>query len=115
MRRNNEFFLKRIADKTYILPVGQMVADHYKSVLVNSVGEYIWNLLDDDISVSEIKQKCINFFEASKEEESIVCSDIDSFIGELTELGMILEGMKEKNLEFIKNVKIADIVIGFYV
>ena len=62
MRRNNEFFLKRIADKTYILPVGQMVADHYKSVLVNSVGEYIWNLLDDDISVSEIKQKCINFF-----------------------------------------------------
>lgn len=114
MRRNNEFFLKRIADKTYILPVGQMVADHYKSVLVNSVGEYIWNLLDDDISVSEIKQKCINFFEASKEEESIVCSDIDSFIGELTELGMILEGMKEKNLEFIKNVKIADIVIGFY-
>lgn len=130
MLRNDSFYLKRIADVPYILPVGQMVADHMRGVKINETGVFIWECLKDDISKEELYEKCFKYYEASEDEKEEVKAGCDEFLKYLDSLFMIIkdktseetdtaEEVKErfspyKNLDFIKSVGIANIKIGFY-
>ena len=128
MLRNDSFYLKRIADVPYILPVGQMVADHMRGVKINETGAFIWECLKDDISKEELYEKCFEYYEASDDEKEEVSAGCDEFLKYLISLSMIIKekASKEtgtevkdkfapyKNLDFIKSVGIANIKIGFY-
>ena len=128
MLRNDSFYLKRIADVPYILPVGQMVADHMRGVKINETGAFIWECLKDDISKEELYEKCFVFYEASDDEKEEVIAGCDEFLKYLDSLAMIIKDKTSeesettvtdkfapyKNLDFIKSVGIANIKIGFY-
>ncbi|MBO6089785.1 MAG: hypothetical protein J6P37_05710 [Lachnospiraceae bacterium] len=58
MLRNESFYLKRIADVPYILPTGQMVADHMRGVKINETGAFIWECLKEDLTKEELNEKC---------------------------------------------------------
>lgn len=128
MLRNDSFYLKRIADVPYILPVGQMVADHMRGVKINETGAFIWECLKDDISKEELYEKCFRFYEAAEDEKEEVKTGCDEFLKYLDSLSMINKDKTSeethnssaddfapyKNLDFIKSVGIANIKIGFY-
>ena len=129
MLRNDSFYLKRIADVPYILPVGQMVADHMRGVKINETGAFIWECLKDNISKEELYEKCFEFYEASEDEKEEVKAGCDEFLKYLDSLAMIIKEkaaddvcttesrdsfLPYKNLDFIKSVGIANIKIGFY-
>ena len=130
MRRNDSFYLKRIANVPYILPTGQMVADLKRGVKINETGEFIWDCLKDDLTREELNEKCFEYFEASDEDKEEIKEGIDEFLKYLESLGMTArndyinssvksEEAKEKivpykNLEYIKTVEIANIKVGFY-
>ena len=130
MHRNDSFYLKRIADVPYILPIGQMVADTRRGVKINETGVFIWECLKEDISADELNEKCFEFYEASEDEKEEISFGSGEFIKYLDSFGMIIkdnvsEGtftaeenidkfVPYKNLDFIKAVGIANIKIGFY-
>ena len=129
MLRNESFYLKRIADVPYILPMGQMVADHMRGVKINETGAFIWECLKEDLTKEELNEKCYKYFEALDEDKEEINAGTDEFIKYLDSLGMILpkadikpdyiEPAKDKllpykNLDFIQSVGIANIKIGFY-
>ena len=129
MLRNDSFYLKRIADVPYILPTGQMVADHMRGVKINETGAFIWECLKDDISKEELNEKCCKFYEASEDEKEEIIAGTEEFLKYLDSLSMIIKDKTSeetvtsqetdkfapyKNLDFIKSVGIADIKIGFY-
>lgn len=115
MRRNGAFYLKNISGVSYIIPIGQMAADHMKSVMINAVGELIWNLMSEEISREEIIQKCIVYFEAEGDEKEIIISDVNAFLDQMIQNGMIAESMHpDLGLDLIKCIEIAGINVSFY-
>ncbi|MBP5494503.1 MAG: PqqD family protein [Lachnospiraceae bacterium] len=130
MLRNDSFYLKRIADIPYILPVGQMVADHKRGVKINETGAFIWECIKEDLSIEELNEKCFKHYEASDDEKDEIAAGTDEFIKLLDSLGMTAKDkdfekpdihitgtggfVPYKNIDFIKSVGIANIKIGFY-
>ena len=130
MRRNDSFYLKRIKEIPYILPIGQMVADHMRGIKINETGVFIWECIKEDISREELDEKCFEFYEASEDEKEEIAAGCAEFIKLLDSLGMIIKDtdsnlpeIKEsaqgtflpyKNLDYIKSIGIANIKIGFY-
>ena len=115
MIRNENFCVKKICDKTYILPVGQAVADTKRGISINQTGEFIWNELVNDMDLNELTQRTIEFFEATESEEDIIKTDVKEFVNTLKECDMVLiDGVKKDEVNHIKSIVIAGIKIGFY-
>lgn len=116
MIRNKAYYLQIIGTTTYLIPTGQMKSDHRKSIVINSVGEYIWNLLENEKTMQEIIEECISYYEASEEEKSELTGDVEQFVEMLLKNQVILENeMKPVDyLEQIESVVIANTKISFY-
>ena len=54
MKQNKGFILKEIADIPYLLPYGQMIADHKRGMKINSTGVYLWKLLEQEHTLNEL-------------------------------------------------------------
>ena len=54
MKQNNSFILKEIAGVPYLLPYGQMIADHKRGLKTNATGVYLWNLFAEELSMEEV-------------------------------------------------------------
>ena len=48
MKQNENFLLKELAGVPYLLPYGQMIADHKRGLKTNATGVYLWNLLETE-------------------------------------------------------------------
>ena len=141
MLRNDSFHLIRIEGEPYILPVGQMVADHMRGVKINEPGAFIWESIKEELSDEKLYDRSFKYFEADDDEKCEVKGGVDDFISLLNSRGMILkdepfddviEDDKKESVndisinaedinfaaddrsDLIKSVVIADISISFY-
>lgn len=115
MVRNDSFYIQKIEDSLYLIPTGQMVADMMCGVKINSVGAYIWQLLEKNLTNEEIIDCVVVNFDISEEKKREVSEDINAFLENLFRLGMVYEiEMKTREEAYIKNVRIAGIDIAFY-
>ena len=134
MLRNDSFYLIRIEGEPYILPVGQMVADHMRGVKINETGCFIWDCLKEDLSEEELNNKCFDYFEAEEDDKEEIKEGILEFVALLKSRGMVREKSfnddqtetpakityafigtdKNAELDFIKSAEIAGIKISFY-
>lgn len=89
MRRNDCYMLKKISNVTYILPFGQMIADHRRGIQVNDTGAFIWQSLEKDISAEELADLVVERFQVPGEDLLSVRKDINRFLSDLYALGMI--------------------------
>ena len=80
MIRNDAFYMQEIEQIKYLLPVGQMRSDLRHGTVLNSTGEYIWNLLEEDLTREEIIDKCLGYFEASDAEKDEITADINNYL-----------------------------------
>lgn len=113
MQRNNCYTLKEISNVKYILPFGQMIADHRRGIQINETGAFIWEALENDLTSEELAVLCSEHFNASENELPRIKNDINVYISTLYSLGMIkTSGISSFSLEeFSMTVNIAGLKI----
>ena len=91
MKQNNSFLLKEIAEVPYLLPYGQMIANHKRGLKTNSTGVYLWNLLAEELSMEEVISKSAAYYEVSEEELPEFKEEITKFVEQLKSYGIVVE------------------------
>ncbi len=91
MKQNSSFILKEIAGVPYLLPYGQMIADHQRGLKTNATGVYLWNLLAKELSLDEIIAESSAYYEVSEEELPEFKEEISKFVKQLKNYGILEE------------------------
>lgn len=91
MQQNKSFILREIEKVPYLLPYGQMIADHMRGMKLNATAVFLWNLMENDISMDELLSHCAVHYEVTEEELPAFENDIRNFIGHMLSLGVITD------------------------
>ncbi len=116
MIRNNHYKLKRISNIPYLLPVGQLIADQRRGIMLNETGVYLWKLLKKDHSMEELISACAEYYSFPSSELSTLNEDIQQFVTTLSMHGMIIssDSCKEIKSPFYKCIEIAGLKCNFF-
>lgn len=92
MRRNPNFIQLNINDNLYLLPTGQGISDLERGIRINKTGAYLWELLSEERSLSELLTLSARRYELSPEDAASesFCADITDFLDTLRLRGMLL-------------------------
>lgn len=91
MKQNSSFILKEIAGVPYLLPYGQMIADHKRGLKTNATGVYLWNMFAEALSMEEVISKSAAYYEISEEELPEFNEEITKFVEQLKSHGIVVE------------------------
>lgn len=112
MKRNPYYTLQRINHTPYLIPFGQAVTEHRRSVALNESGEVLWHLLEQDYSFEELVRQAAAYYELSWEQTAGLSADIRSFVDHLFREGILLENsLSFSPKEHSVYLRIADITI----
>lgn len=119
MKQNPSFLLKELAGVPYLLPYGQMIADHKRGIKLNETGKYLWNLLETPMSMEVLLAKGEEYFEVEPDDITDFEKDVKSFINTLIAHNIILEDSHSHNIQTFdrKTVCIAGLyfnLVNFY-
>lgn len=89
MKQNPGFILREIANTPYLLPYGQMIADHKRGMKINSTGIYLWKLLEQELSMNELLSLSAAYYDVSGQERDEFDKDIRLFLNQLLAYGII--------------------------
>lgn len=81
MKIREGFILRDVADKTFVVAVGELSKTFTGIITLNETGKFIWQLLEKDASEEEIVEKLIEECEDAQRE--IVEKDVKAFIEQL--------------------------------
>lgn len=96
MKQAEEYSLQEISGVFYLLPYGQLIADHCRGVQLNETGVYLWNILKTSHSRKELLECLIKHYQAEKEDIPAMEADLDMFLNQMRFYGII-------DMENIKN------------
>jgi hypothetical protein len=88
-RKSEDVIARQIAGETLLVPIRGDLAGMQRIFALDTVGEYIWQQLDTETSLQTIHDAVLANFEVSGEQAEV---DIQEFIAELLEAGLIEEG-----------------------
>lgn len=91
MKQNSNFLLKELSGIPYLLPFGQMIANHHRGLKTNSTGVHLWNLLEKEHSLEEIISSCATYYEISDDELPEFREDIAAFTKQLRAYNILVE------------------------
>lgn len=89
MKQNTSFLLREIANVPYLMPYGQMIADHKRGVQINATGVYLWELLEQERTMEELQRLSASYYEIPDDELENFNKDISTFVNQLIALGII--------------------------
>ena len=87
-RRNEEVVARHIAGETLLVPIRGDLAGMQRIFALDRVAEYIWQQLDGEMSLEAIRDQVLANYDVGEEEAE---TDIQQFIAELLEAGLIVE------------------------
>ena len=93
-RKKDSIVTRQIAGETLLVPIRSHVADMQNIFALNSAAEYIWQQLDGKQNLENIHQGIISNFQVENLQAQ---SDLQEFISQLVEAGIIEEKAKEEN------------------
>lgn len=88
MKVQNEFVLREIAGDYVIIPTGKTVLEFNGLITVNEVGQSLWKMLQEEVSFEELVQGILEEYEV---EEAVAREDIQEFLDQLKENGILAE------------------------
>ena len=91
MKQNRSFLLQEIAGVPYLLPFGQMIADHKRGLKTNATGVYLWNLLETEHTLEEVLSLSAAYYEIPAEELPEFKKEITQFIKQLLHYDILTE------------------------
>ncbi len=86
--RSGEIVSREIAGETILVPIRGKLVDLQRIFSVNPVGAHIWHLIDGKTSLAAIRDSVVETFEV---EPDRAAADIQDFIAELAQAGLIQE------------------------
>jgi hypothetical protein len=110
MKRNDRYILRDIAGAHYLLPVGQMIADFHNSVRINETGILIWNLLENDMTRTDLLECIRTQLNATDDEFTSLQADFENFLDALIKMG-IAEDDVSAETDICKTYNIAGITL----
>ena len=116
MRQNTDYVLRRINKIPYLLPVGQLIAEHRKGVMLNQTGVYLWKLLSKERSLEELFTLCAEYYQAADADLEAMRRDIRQFVDSLINKGLLLvdESPFTTKAPFYKCINIAGLSCALY-
>ena len=87
-KKNGDIVTRRIAGDLFLIPIRGKLAEMQRIFVLNPVSEWIWQELDGQKRLDEIRQSVVAKFDV---EEKKADSDIREFIAELLEANLIKE------------------------
>lgn len=89
MRQTEGFTLKRIHHIPYLLPFGQRIAEQRHGIRINESGAFLWETIPKVQTKEELLSLFAKHYQAKPEDFSELKNDMDTFLNQLTLLGMI--------------------------
>lgn len=86
MKVDKEFVLREIAGDNILVPVGETALDFNGLITLNEVGAFLWNKLQNEITIDELVQEILDEYEV---DEDTARKDILEFIGYLQNADII--------------------------
>ena len=80
LRKNENFVFRQIDDETILVPIKNNVGDMGAIYNLNEVGAYVWEHLDGEKTLLDIKDMVTDNFEVSSE---VAESDLLEFVNQL--------------------------------
>lgn len=99
MRQNPSYVLKELAGVPYLLPYGQMIADHKRGIKVNETGRFFWNMLKDSKTMEELLSLGKAQFEVADTDYEEFEKDVKSFLNTLLAYKILLEDNPSTNIQ----------------
>lgn len=90
MQVNKEFILREIAGEHLIIPTGKTVLNFNGLIVVNSIGQFIWDNIQEEITFDQLIDRILEEYEVDRDTAE---SDAASFLDELVK-AEILEDYK---------------------
>jgi hypothetical protein len=87
-KKNEEIVTRGIAGETLLVPIRDKLADMQRIFAVSSVAEYVWQELDGEKNLGEIRDGIVATFDV---EEERVDADLKEFMTELLDAGLVEE------------------------
>lgn len=111
MKLQKQYSLQKLCGIPYLLPFGQNVVEHRRGIRLNDTGAFLWEELAKGSSYTELLHHMAEHYGASAEELPILKKDLDDFLAQLIQIGILIDDKKlpEPNCYF----QIAGITIGY--
>ena len=87
-RKSPDIVARKIAGELLLVPVKGKIADMKRIFALSPVGEMIWQELDAQKNLNDIRDQVVSCFDVTAEK---AMTDIEEFIAELVQAGLILE------------------------
>ena len=88
MKVEKEFVLREIAGDNILVPVGETALDFNGLITLNEVGAFLWNKLQNDITIDGLVQEVLNEYEV---DEDTARKDIQEFVDYLQKADIICQ------------------------
>jgi hypothetical protein len=86
-RKNESVVSRKIADEMLLVPVRGRLANMQRIFSLNPVAEYVWEQLDGERNLNDIRSGVLAHFDVKREQADI---DIREFMEELVQAGLII-------------------------
>ncbi len=88
-KKSDSIVSRKIADEFILVPIRQNVGDLESIYTLNESAARIWELIDGEISVGEIREKIVDEFEVTPEEAE---KDLMEHLQQLEGIKAVIEG-----------------------
>jgi hypothetical protein len=88
MKLKDGFMLREIAGTWVVVPLGQRVVEFNGLMTLSDSGAYLWKMLERGAEMEELIGGIIEEYEIDKDTAK---EDIDEFIGQIAEKGLIMQ------------------------
>jgi len=88
-KKSDSIVSRKIADEFILVPIRQNVGDLESIYTLNESAARIWELIDGEISVREIREKIVDEFEVTPEEAE---KDLMEHLQQLEGIKAVIEG-----------------------
>ena len=82
------FMLRKVADCYVVVPIGAAVAEFNGMINLNEAGAFLWQLLEKDTTAEDVVKAMLEQYEI---DEATATTDVDKFIAQLREAGLLEE------------------------
>lgn len=86
MKISKEFIVRSVMDEYVIVPVGKTATEFKGMISTNAVGAFLWENLQNEISVDELKKRLLDEFDI---DENNAKKDINDFLDQLKKYGIL--------------------------
>lgn len=91
MKQTDGYILHEIAGIPYLLPHGQLIADHRRGVQLNETGVFLWNTLEHVHNREELLSLFFEHYQAGPDDIPGMEQDFNDFLDQLSSYGIIEE------------------------